>query len=99
MGFLQYEGADEIAKVLLPGAAPEARNLALLCGRSLGRRRELADVRASVELEALFQGFLDTLVTQLGRYEPYRLRLQQVAAARTKNPGSADENEFLGWLI
>ena len=35
-GFLEREGADEIAKILLPGSGPDARTLAIACMRSLG---------------------------------------------------------------
>jgi NACHT domain len=97
-GFLEHEGAEEIARVFLPGQGPDARRLAAICVRSLGgagsAKRHLGDA-----LEEPFEMFLEQLTVELGRYPRFLSRLHEVESLRSARPGNADEREFLVWLI
>lgn len=77
-GFFEHEGADELARVLLPGPGPNARRLARAYHRSLGLDEAGAD--ALVEPFGLL---LEELRELLGDHERFRVALSQVAQARS----------------
>ena len=90
--FFEYEGAGELARVLLPGPGPDARRLARAYLRSLGG--DEADADALVEP---FESLLSDLRELLGRHERFRVALSQVTQARTDAFGELDERELLEW--
>ena len=94
-GFLEHEGADEVARILLPGRAPDARNLAHACVRSLGGGNPAPP---SDELVTPFATFLEYLTRELGRHPPFRAALHEVATQRRRPDDNADEREpCSGW--
>jgi hypothetical protein len=93
--FFKYEGADEIAKLLLPGVGARAANLASAAVRSLGDddASHLAD-----PLVVPFEDLLQLLVEELGRHSRFRTCLHEVAVTRPATPDESDEREFLRWI-
>ena len=98
IGFLEHEGADEIAKLLLPGAASDPWNLATAAVRHSGRDA-IARARLATQLEVPFQRFLENLTVALGKHDRFRERLHKVAATRPLAAVSADLTEFLSWIV
>jgi NACHT domain len=94
-GFFEHEGADEIARVLLPGRGPDPRRLARGYMSSLGGARAAAGSDALVEP---FATLLGELHEQLGRHERFRVVLAQVAVTRSGGAGEIDERELLEWV-
>lgn len=94
-GFLEHEGAREVARIMLAGREPDARVLARACVRSLGAQRH---ARGSDPLVAPFQAFLDGLAEELSRHARFRTRLAEVASTRVRRATLADELELLEWL-
>jgi hypothetical protein len=95
-GFFEHEGADEIAKILLPGVGPDPRNLAWACACSLGGH---AGAALSNPLVVPFATFLGSLTAELGHHDAFRVRLAEVAATRTARATTADERDFVAWLV
>jgi len=93
--FLEHEGAEEIARILLAGRGPDARVLARSCARSLGGNPA---GRTSDPLVVPFQEFLDALTEQLSTHGPFRTRLHQVTSTRSGRVTQSDELEMLEWL-
>jgi hypothetical protein len=92
--FFTFEGADEIAKLMLPGSGPRAERLASAAVRSLGcdDSGHLAD-----PLIVPFEDLLAFLVEELGRHREFRTCLHEVAVTRDASVDDVDEREFLRW--
>src|SRR5207237_593671 len=95
-GFFEHEGADEIAKLWLPGNGPDGRELAYAAVRSLGMRPEPG---RDGPLVAAFRALLANLIEELGGHQPFLARLADVAATRTVRAGAVDELELAAWLV
>lgn len=93
-GFLEHEGAEEIARVLLAGRGPDARVMARACVRSLPG----AGTHGSDALVASFEALLGELVGQLSDHGPFRRvytrsrRRDLIVLAR-----STSVNSWSGW--
>lgn len=96
-GFFEHEGAEEIARILLPGRGPDARVLARACVTSLGGSSRLYG--QSDPLVAPFQTFLDHFTEELGRHGRFRTQLHEVASTRTPSANDVDEKDYLEWLV
>jgi len=94
-GFLEHEGAQEVARIMLAGRGPDARVLARACVRSLGAQR---DAHGSDPLVAPFQTFLDGLLEELSKHGRFRTRLSEAALTRSGRATLTDELELLEWL-
>ena len=88
--FFDHEGADEIAKLLLSGAGPDARELAHAAG---------ADHSSDGALVVAFGVFLENLTTAMSAHGPFRQRLAQVERTRTANVSDADQRELAVWFV
>jgi hypothetical protein len=94
--FFEHEGADEIARLLLPGRGPDARNLARACAGSLGVD---GAARTDGPLVAAFASLIDELTEQLGHHPPFRQALAEAGAARSPGATAADERELAEWIV
>lgn len=88
--FFEYEGAEELSRVLLPGPGPDARRLARAHHRSLGLDEAAADV-----LVESFDSLLDDFEELLG--ERFGAGLAQAAQTRNGGDRGLDERELLEW--
>jgi hypothetical protein len=94
-GFFEHEGADEIARLLLAGPAPDGRRLARSAVESVGLKATPENV---TPLVAPFDYLLKSLRTEISREERLRTKFTQAAATRDE-AADLDEREFLEWTV
>jgi hypothetical protein len=92
--FFAHAGADEVARILLPGRGPSGDSLARAYVRAYGGDEH---PRGTEPLRAPFEAFLEHLVEELGRHASFRSILAEVAATRaayeTERPDAPDHGK------
>lgn len=100
VSFFRLEAAEELEKLLLPGAQPDPRALARMYVASLPQGNTTADPSLAEDLHVPFEAFVDHLQRELGRDERLLDRLHKASVVSSAS-GALDEDvrEYLRWVI